>query len=103
MGSTAARAVAVAATAVLMVGACSSDDGGDVALEGTTTSAPATTTTTEAPSTTATTEAPAEPAAWQPVDAGATTPPPRSGAVLAAAPDGTLWLHGGHVGPRAPR
>ena len=90
---------ALAASALLITAACSGDDGDGAAPA---TTAPSTTTTaapsTTAPSTTVVTApAPAEPLSWQQVDAGPVTPPPRSGAVLVASPDGVLWLHGGQV------
>jgi hypothetical protein len=98
------RVAAIAGAAVLVLSACGSD--GETATGTTTPPLPSTSTT--APPTadvSTTTQGPVEPAApatWAQVDAGAVTPPARSGAVLAATPDGELWLHGGLI-DRAPQ
>lgn len=99
------RRVGALVVATALVAAACGGDGSDEVASTTVGAAPTTTSaapaTTTAPDATTTTGAPTTavpgPMAWQQVDAGAVAPSPRSGAVLAVAPDGTLWLHGGHV------
>lgn len=76
------------------------------AVSTTGTSAPAGATDPTMGATTPTSPSPSPPTAaraatWQPVTVNGPAPSPRSSAVLAAAPDGTLWLHGGLVDSRS--
>ena len=88
----------VAAAAVLALSACSAGGDDEEQVAATTTGPPTTAAedTTTSTTTPPTTPVPAVAATWQQVAVDA-APPPRSGAVLVADPDGGLWLHGGHV------
>jgi hypothetical protein len=90
--STVRRNAAALSVGVLLLVAACGDDGDDTdagADDGTTTTAPPPPVEDDQPDD--------APAAWMQVAVDGPAPPPTNQAVLVAAPDGTLWLHGGRV------